>query len=335
MSTCANCGWEGTPGRLPRHSCDRQRTLAERAARVAARKKVDGPRRDCTHAGTPHIHGHRVTYVLDQCRCRPCRDANRTYAATRTRQRAYGRQAYVDATSSRQHVQTLQAAGMGYKRIAAAAGVSTSAVSKLLFGDTEKVRPVTEQALLAVRLDLADGSHTDGAGTARRLQALVAAGWSQSRLAHRLGWTVANLAPVVHGRRAVTAATAAAVRALFDELWDTPPPTATRWQVGAAANARRVATAHGWVPALAWDEGAIDDPAVVPAVAALGIPAPRRPGRPALKVHLDDVEWLLEQGEHPDAIATRMAVTRGALTKAAERADRQDLRDRLRLEPVA
>ena len=106
---------------------------------------------------------------------------------------------------------------------------------------------------------------TDATGTRRRIQALMRCGWSMSLLATRLGQPRQVLRAKLHVRGRVTPATAAAVRALYDELWDRPPPAGTRFERRAATMARRYATERGWVPPLAWDEDAIDDPAAVPA----------------------------------------------------------------------
>ena len=46
---------------------------------------------------------------------------------------------------------------------------------------------------------------------------------------------------------------------------------------------------------------------------------------PAVAALVEDVEWLLSTGEHPDRIATRLGMTRHALTQAMRRAGRRDL----------
>ena len=59
-------------------------------------------------------------------------------------------------------------------------------------------------------------------GTRRRLQALVAIGYSQSYLADRLGIHAGNFGTMFHHRGQVTVATARAVADLYDELSMTP-----------------------------------------------------------------------------------------------------------------
>lgn len=191
-----------------------------------------------------------------------------------SRLRAYGRWApFVDAGPARAHVHALGGAGVGWKRAAALAGVSTGAMSKLLYGGpgnrapTRRIRPQTATAILAVRADTRNlgGSALVGAtGTHRRLQALVAIGWSQAKLAARLGMTPANLGAMMR-RAQVTASTARAAAAVYGELWNQQPPQSSQREKIAAARARNHARARGWAPPLAWDDDQLDLPGGKPA----------------------------------------------------------------------
>jgi len=94
-------------------------------------------------------------------------------------------------------------------------------------------------------------------GTVRRLQALVAIGYTQSDIAIKLAVHVPNLSPLLHGApESVAASTASAVASVFDRLWMYPVAGA------AGERARLVARSHRWVSPLAWDD--IDDPAEIP-----------------------------------------------------------------------
>ena len=109
----------------------------------------------------------------------------------------------------------------------------------------------------------------DATGTRRRLQALMAAGWSRTILVARLGMTERHVRLILHGSERVLAMTATRVAGLYDELWDQPPPAGTQRERQAATLARNYAREHGWVMPLAWDEEpgphCIDDPAARPA----------------------------------------------------------------------
>lgn len=260
--TCDSCGWTGThdtPNRadhaLRRHSCARHTARTERHQRALAREAaVDRTPKPCHHKQADHQHGTYACYTLDACRCEPCAAACSTYLATWTREKGYGRwDNLVDATPARNHVQALQAHGMGHKRIADTAGISVSALQKLLWGHkgrppSKRIRKATAQALLAVTLDLPTGGRIPADETARRLQALIACGWSASSLARRLDMLPSNMTPLVHARRGVTVATATAVHQLYLQLADVAPPQDTRHQRTAVSRAKAWAAREGWAP---------------------------------------------------------------------------------------
>ncbi|MFE9372292.1 hypothetical protein ACFYM2_21330 [Streptomyces sp. NPDC006711] len=218
-------------------------------------------------------HGTRAKYVVERCRCEPCKTANRQAENDRYRQQAYGRwQPYIDARPVRAHVQMLMDYGMGWKRIAAMAGVGRGTVEKLLYGaahrgmePSKRVRPETAAKLLAIRPEgdrLGGAVPVDSTGTHRRLQALVAAGWPQAQLAARLGMERANFGASMRSAK-VLAATERAVRRLYDELWRADPRD---HGVGnqAYSRARNHAVGRSWAPVGAWDDDTIDDPAAKP-----------------------------------------------------------------------
>jgi len=226
-------------------------------------------------------HGTRARYVLGPgpgtgpgCRCDLCTAANREAERRRERQILYGRwEPYVDAAPARDHLRALAAAGIGWKRAAQLARVSTGSVSKLLYGGpgdrppSRRIRPQTAAAILTVSPSaqaVAPGALVDSGGTRRRVQALVTRGWSQARLACQLAVTGSNFATMMR-REQVTAATARAVGELYDRLWDKPPPESNQRERIAAARARNYAAERGWAPPLAWDDDIIDDPSGRPA----------------------------------------------------------------------
>ena len=289
-ASCADCGWSSKECRSEkqaayarsRHSCDRWRAKAAAKQRGAARDAaVDRTPKACHHKRANHQHGTHACYVLDTCRCHPCKDANTAYERNRIKQHAYGRfDHYVDAQPVREHVKALQAAGMGLKQIVAATNgeFSQGAMTRLMYGRTAKettraegpskrILRVHADAILAIRATtntLAGGALIDGTGTRRRLQALIAIGWSQTRLAERMGYALRNFNYMLHGKRSVTVATHRKVLALYDDLWDTPPTARNRWELGGINRTITYARTRGWVPPMAWDDDTIDDPAAVP-----------------------------------------------------------------------
>jgi hypothetical protein len=121
---------------------------------------------------------------------------------------------------------------------------------ELLRGPAKRVRKDTASKLLAVQLELAPSANIDGADTARRLQALIAIGWSGAKLGAHLGILRANMTDLIWGRRAVSVQTAKAVHALYIQLADQAPPEDTKRDRIAASRARNYAKTNGWAPPL-------------------------------------------------------------------------------------
>lgn len=344
-ASCDACGWSGGPYRstaqadyaLSRHSCALHLARAERAAQAAAKAAaVDRTPRPCLHKHARHEHGTHTTYVLDQCRCRPCADANGRYERARSRAHAYGRyDRLTDAQPVRDHIRALQADGLGLKTVAACAGVSNATVTRIIYGrkgqpPSQRVsKDVAAKILSLTAGQAADAAVVDGTGTQRRLRALVAIGWSQTKLAARVGMTLHRLNQVVLADDPhITVATRRAVTALYDRLWDATPPAQDKASRVARTRARNYAAARGWAVPLAWDDSAIDDPQARPITGQ----APQRAGRgrPAEDV-AEDVEWLLEQDSLATAqqLADRLHIGVDGIQKACRRAGRRDLLDRL------
>lgn len=215
---------------------------------------------------TERPHG-RNRYSIDGCRCDVCREDVNQYKRWLNRERAYGRPRRVPAGPVRDHVNELRAHGMGFVRIAKAAGVQDGVVTKLLYGIPSAGRAPsrtlftgTAAKILAVRLDLADGALTDSRPARRRLQALVANGWSMAKLAYRLGMKRTNIARLISSCNPVTVATDRRIRALYTELWDAQPPETRLEDRVAATKSRNLAQRKGWRLPMWWDDERLDDP---------------------------------------------------------------------------
>jgi hypothetical protein len=289
---------------------------------------MTGAVRDCEHKRAHHEHGTRNAYVLDKCRCRPCTDATRDYERARTRRVI--RETYhpdearlVDAEPIRQHLRDLAAAGMGLKTVSKVGGIAHGTLYPILYGktspDPRECRPPRKRIsrdiadrILAVRPVLADGARVDATGTRRRLQALVAIGYTRVWLADQIGVNTGNLDVLTGGHSSVTAATARAVTDLYDRYWSTPGPN---------LRARRRAARLGWLPPLAWDDDTIDDPTATPADTAR--PAGRGQGVHQRRAE-DVVEDWHDTWDHHlgdlDLAAHRLGMARNTLHTALLRA---------------
>lgn len=295
-----------------------------------ARTLDDHPLRDRTRHECPadHPHTHDTCWLEHNCRCDRCRhDRQMERQRRRNRLIAYDRADQirgerVAAGPVRDHLVLLLSHGIGLERIADAAGIPRSVCLDLKFGRRGKrwegtnrilqsVRREYADQLLALTVDDIERALIDSVGTSRRLQALVAIGWTETQLAERMSMGVGNFWRIVCGMRPrVTAATAARAVEIFAELWDQP-------QTGYFADhARRIAERREWRSPLAWDD--IDtDPA--PAVVDEQLQMTKA------DVFLEDVEFLLDSGEAPEQVAIIMGRKPDAIAKLAERHDRLDL----------
>lgn len=184
-------------------------------------------------------HGTRVKYVIERCRCEPCRTANRV--ASRERVNAMRRPdeawvPYIPAGPARRHIEALMAAGVGPKTIAKLSGVPHGAISKIVYGNyqtgrkSKRIRPETARKILAVTAELADGGQkVDAAPTWRMLDELIAKGWPKAHLARLI---VGPQAVSLQIRRStVRASTARKVEQVYAQIKDSPaPPRRSRWE---------------------------------------------------------------------------------------------------------
>lgn len=178
--------------------------------------------------------------------CDPCRTAHREYHREYRRKNRIPR--LVDATRTRDHLAALVAEGSTLTAISQRTGISHTTLK-----DITKGRPViqahTANLVLACRVSY--GERIPAAGTARRIRALNAIGWSNAHLGARLGVTRDRVAQYANAER-VERPTAAKVARVYDELSMTPGPS---------VKARTWARKRGYMPPLAWDDETIDDPA--------------------------------------------------------------------------
>jgi hypothetical protein len=289
--TCPACGYSGTytsdalaDVHHARHSCAKHRQTIERARRRAQQAQAR-VRRNCTHPRARHVHGTRVAYVKDRCRCTDCTAANTVAGRAVHRAQTFGRwRPFVDVAPVRGHIRALRAAGIGVEQIAMLAGISTRHVRELADPGRDgnpgirRVRPETAQRVLRIRIEQANRaphSHAVATGTRRRLQALIAVGWPHDDLAARLGRSSASLRRSMQSD-SVTAQTAHDVSALYEQLWNLRPPQSTGAQRSSADAARAFAAERGWLPPLAWDDINTD-------------PDPRHHNGPAETDDLDEI----------------------------------------------
>jgi transcriptional regulator with XRE-family HTH domain len=237
---------------------------------------------------------------------------NSCYQTYRNKQVAYGRwqTVMVDAGPVRAHLLALRAAGIGNRRIGELSGVSRSALQKM-----SRNRPGTDQPLrsnvwrstanriLAIPLEVDNrgyGVRIDSTGSLRRLRALQAIGWTQTEIAHRIGWTLQNLNRYfISDPARINRGTAVTIAKVFNELQLIPGPS---------ERSRRHARKHGWAPPLAWDEDTIDDPAAKPDI-----------GRHEVVTFEDRYTELRELGYHDLQIVSKLGIKPESLLRQLDR----------------
>lgn len=152
-------------------------------------------------------------------------------------------------------------------------------------------------------------AHTKGGrlvnptGTARRVQALVAMGWTFPKIGAELGITGGAVQRIAASYTAtIRRSVAERVAAVYDRLSMTFPPTTTTQEKRDASYALAVARRHGWSLPWSWDN--IDDPNEQPAE-----PAARTAGRPKVRdAIVEDFDWLVSQGVSETDAAARVGV---------------------------
>lgn len=275
--TCTHRGC--TKRSVARRLCAAHYQAAWKAGELGQHQKQPPRIRARTICPPEHKHdGSLVCYNLHQCRCEPCVRHRAETDTRRAKLKAYGRfdTGLVDADPVREHLLMLGEFGLGYKRVARIAGVGVTPVRNVIWGRQDpgprkgeipkRIKRENAEKILAVMPDislLAGGASIPSRGTHRRLQALVARGWSQSKLADRLDMDRGNFGLMMQRAR-VSVAMHRQVEALFDELWNQLPPR-TAWRDSIAySRTIRYARERRWLPPLAWDD--IDNDAEPPAL---------------------------------------------------------------------
>lgn len=156
----------------------------------------------------------------------------------------------------RRHLDMLREHDLGTRRVAQLAGVSRTAVENVR--RNEHMYPATAAAILAVRpQELARRHQVDATGTARRMKALVALGWSFRAQASRAGANQDVWRRYTDVRN-VLRRSEEAVKAVYDEL------SMRRPEGRSAVWSREYARRWGWFPPMAWDDEVIDSPEALP-----------------------------------------------------------------------
>lgn len=220
----------------------------------------------CTHPKAKHQHGTYACYTGDGCRCDQCSPVAVAYTAWNNRMSVYRAanpgderyQRYVDASSTRQHIEKLRAAGLGSKEIARRARVAKSVTAAILWetpargrAQRTRVRPDVRDRILAVPIpqaeDMLDSHHVPALPSANRVKALHHLGYSQAMFAALADVDAQRVRRVVNFPEGDTSAgTHRVIAETFNRLRAIENEPVEHHSKIAAARARNLARREGW-----------------------------------------------------------------------------------------
>jgi hypothetical protein len=171
----------------------------------------------------------------------------------------------VNARAIREHILKLRAAGGTYESIGLAAGTGATTVHCIANARRPLVRAEVARQLLAVsEADISSVRPSPGA-VMWRLRALVAMGYTCSRMAAATGIPPATLRRIVRGEaRTIRPELQQVAIALFEAWWDKTPPRRTRREKLAAGRALKRAALNDWPCPAGLDEDELDRPGYQP-----------------------------------------------------------------------
>lgn len=239
-----------------------------------------------THRCPPdHPHGATNSlncYTNHGCGCDECVKLQNARAVRYRKLRAYNRLdgMRVDAEPVKQHLDYLLAHGIGTPQIAKLTGVS----SRTLQGIRQQRHPKMQKRLVAAVLgvrpcieNMAPGAFIPARGARRRIQALVAVGWTQTAIADMLGQPIQAVNHILRMPEdmKITVRTHREVADLYEKVSHLVPANDGAARYG-YIRAVRMGQREGWVPPLAWDDIDTDPkPPTPPAIEHTVIPVNR------------------------------------------------------------
>ncbi|GAA4175968.1 hypothetical protein [Gryllotalpicola koreensis] len=208
----------------------------------------------------PPNHKHALTltcYRMHECRCPECVSGHRERRRQRAKAQAYGRwdNGFVDPAKSLNRIRELMEFGMGVHTIEHRSGVSRETVEKILAGQP-KVRRSTEERILALIPDhstATPGARIPSTGARRRIEALIAVGWSLAAQAEEMGLYGPQMVRLLRSTQ-ITSDLNRRIGEHYSRLWNQNPPMTNQYERRAYKGALKWAKEKGFVAPLAWDD---------------------------------------------------------------------------------
>ena len=272
------------------------------------------------HQCAEHSPGSEACYCSHHCRCGACSTARARYVKRRKHLESQGVALIIDAAPIRSHLRRLVDSGMSVSDIAARSGYSRSDIINVLRGQRTRIRRSSAERVARVKPSGPERAIIDATGTLRRLQALIAIGWTQGQIAVACGRTTRGwTGEILRGSNRVHARVAKDIEAAYDAMWQGPK----------SPNVRSVIRAQrkSWPPPLAWDDGTgphgIDNPDATPVTGT-----PRK-----LRTATEKIEEIdaLAGSASSDQIARRLGYSSAdSMATVLHRAGRDDVARRIR-----
>lgn len=246
--------------------------------------------------------------------------------------RARGIQRLVSPRAAAAHCWELENLGLSRRSIAEAAHVSPTTITRLMNHTDQQLQRAVADRILAVTAEQILARHRElgfvpAIGARRRIRTLYAIGHTAASIAAVLDDDVVphDIRNILnHPGRWITRANHDLVVAAYERLWNEPGPSKLN---------RSRAARYGWLPPLAWDDDALDNPDPMVEEDARGHLAGAPTGRRSRDDVANDVEWFLSDVDSLgtcEQVAHRFGFgTVDAIQHALARAGRQDLLDRL------
>lgn len=219
----------------------------------------------------------------------------------------------IDAAPVREHLLHLRANNVGPGAVAYTTGLPIQTILEFTQGRPDKGRgrrqrtsPEMAAKILAVTVDNHRTGRVPAAGTVRRIQALIAAGWPLRRIADHAGLSSANISNLLR-RTTVFAGTAKAIAATYNDLAG-KRPLRSGVDKGQAKRARNWAARNRWATCSYWADrmDVIDDPHFIPEDTKL-----------RAEIVAEEAHWLMTAGGlDRDQAAERLGVARFTIDRA-------------------
>ena len=161
---------------------------------------------------------------------------------------------FIPADEAREHLRWLKANDVHNAAVADLIGSDVAHVNRICLGQLKQIEQYTHDRIMAVKAE--NPSHYPCHGAARRIQSLMAFGYSAPRLAAEIGISKGHVFTVANERRArVTAETHHRIAVTFNRL---------QLVHGGDDHAAEYAAEKGWPVPFMWTEEKIDDPKAAP-----------------------------------------------------------------------